>query len=133
MIKLSRKIKLDDTGLRVNLERDFINYYIWMIRRYYWNCIKINAPKHGAHISIITKKLHKEFNKNKLQKYHNKMVDFWYDPAIRMGGSYFTNFWLFVDLPIGEKIKNELGIVEKGFLGYHITIGSDKYIINNKT
>lgn len=131
MIKLTRKIKLDKTGLRINLELDFIKYYQWLVHKYHYDCIKTCLPKHGGHISIITKKLHKEFDYENLKKYHNEVVHFSYDPYIRIGGSYFTNYWLFVSFPRGDEIKREMGIREKGFLGFHATIASDKSFINN--
>jgi len=126
-IKLTRPLILDNTGLRIKLELDFIKYYKWLVEKNYYNCIKTTCPKHGSHISIVTKKLHgKNFDMNKLSKYHNLKVDFTYDNNIKIGGRLFTNFWLYVDFPMGHLIKKELGIIEDNFLGFHITICNTK-------
>ena len=127
LIKLRRKLILDNTGLRICLERDFIEYYRWLILQYYHNCIKIATPRHGAHIAIVTKALHKkEFCLDQLAKYHNMEVDFEYSLDMKIGGSYFTNFWLPVNFPLGAEIKNDLEIQETNFLGFHITVANTK-------
>ena len=128
MVKLIGKIKLDDTGLRIMVSPDICRYYIWLISRYYYNTIRLDAPKHSAHISIITSKLHGErFNINQLLPYNGKVVEIEYNPVdLRTGGRGFTNFWFPIEFPLGLKIKQELGITETNFLGYHITLCNTK-------
>ena len=134
MITIRGKIRLDDTGLRVNLDEDFSRYYLWLIHRYYFNCIKLDRPKHGIHLSIVTKALHSNcFNSEYLSQYHNRIVELSYNPGdIQIGGRGFTNFWFPVDFPLGDVIKSHLNIIEIGFRGYHITIGNNKSSVNYK-
>ena len=128
MLTVKGIIKLDDTGLRVHLDEDFSRYYLWLIHRYYFNCIKLDRPKHGTHLSIVTKALHSNcLNSEYLSQYHNRIVELQYNPEdIRIGGNGFINFWFKIDFPLGDKIKADLKIVETGFLGYHVTIGNTK-------
>ena len=135
MITIRGKIRLDDTGLRVNLDEDFSRYYIYLITKAYHNTIKLDRPRHGTHLSIVTQKLHKDrFNKDYLRQYHNQVVDLQYNPEdIRIGGRGFTNFWFPMDFPLGLKIKNDLGIVEDNFLGFHCTICNNKSAVGYKS
>lgn len=82
---------------------------------------------HGAHVSIITKALHKnKFNVDKLRKYHKLDVEFEYSIDMRIGGNKFTNFWLPVTFEMGNQIKKEMGIFESNFMGFHITVANTK-------
>ena len=120
-------IKLDETGLRIILDKDFNKYYQWLIHRYYNYVVKTTVPAHGAHISIVTKNLHGDkFNLELLKKYDSLEVEFDYDPYIQTGGRGFTNYWLKVEFPLGHEIKKECDIIEDNFLGFHITVANTK-------
>jgi len=126
-IILERKLILDETGLKIVLEKDFIKYYKWLVESHTYKTIQLICPKHGAHITIVSSKLHKEFDRIKLSQYNNQLVSFIYNPEdIRVGGNDFTNYWLPVLFPLGDQIKIDLGIVESDFLGFHITIANNK-------
>ena len=115
MITIRGKIRLDDTGLRVNLDEDFSRYYIYLITKAYHNTIKLDRPRHGTHLSIVTQKLHKDrFNKDYLRQYHNQTVELQYNPE---------------DI----RIENDLGIVEDNFLGFHCTICNNKSAVGYKS
>lgn len=135
MITIRGKIRLDDTGLRVNLDEDFSRYYLWLIHRYYFNCIKLDRPKHGTHLSIVTKALHSNcLNSEYLSQYHNRIVELSYNPEdLRTGGRNFTNFWFPVEFDLGTKIKSDLGIIESNFLGFHVVVGNDKNHVGYKS
>lgn len=134
MLTVKGIIKLDDTGLRVILNEDFSRYYLWLIHKAYYNTIKLDRPRHGSHLSIITRALHNScFNVEYLKQYHNQWVTLEYDPEdIRIGGRNFTNFWFPIKFPLGDLIKSQLNIVEIGFLGYHITVANNKSSVNYK-
>ena len=126
-IQLTRKIILDRTGLRIDLGYDFSRYYQWLIHKHFYDCKKTQLSKHGSHVSIITKKLHgPKFNREKLAKYHKMEVELSYDINMVIGGNGFDNFWFRVDFPLGDEIKREAGIVEKNFLGFHVTVCNTK-------
>ena len=123
-------IKLDSTGLRVNLPEDFSRYYLWLITKAYYNTIRFDRSRHGTHLSIITQAIHAaNFNKDYLKQYHNQIVELEYNPEdLIQGGSSkgFINFWFKIDFPLGDKIKKDLNVIENNFRGYHITIGNNK-------
>lgn len=124
------RLKLDATGLRVHIEHDFVNYYKKLIDMAVYNTQRLFTPRHGAHISVVIKSLHaRQFDVSKLQKYHNRIVNFRYDTDIRIGGKGrgFVNYWMPVDFPDGFIIKRYLGIVDRNFQGFHITIASNKH------
>lgn len=130
-IKLKGRLKLDSSGLRVHLDHDFVNYYKKLIDMYFYKTRPLFTPRHGAHISVVIKSIHpRNFDQRLLQKYHNRDVEFTYDPHIILGGRDFTNYWVKVNFPLGEQIKREAGIYERNFHGFHITICSDKCAIN---
>ena len=119
--------KLTEDGLRVILDEDFNKYYRWHVRRATFNCVEIAPPKHGCHITITTKKLHGDkFNYEYLKQYDGVKLLIEYDTYIYTGGRGFTNYWIKVDLPLGKQIKDELGIVENGFRGFHVVVGNTK-------
>ena len=135
MLTVKGIIKLDTTGLRVMFNEDFSRYYLWLIHRYYFNCIKLDRPKHGTHLSIVTKALHNNyFNSEYLSKYHNMQVELFYNPEdLKTGGRNFTNFWFPMEFELGTKIKEDLGIVESNFLGFHVVVGNDKNYVGYKS
>jgi hypothetical protein len=123
--------KLEPEAFRVILCPDFNKYYRWHIMKATYNCLAVCLPKHGNHITITNQKLHgNKFNFNYLKQYDGIKIQLNYDPYIYTGGRGFTNFWLKFNLPLGNQIKKELGIVENGFLGFHATVCSTKQADN---
>ena len=140
MVTLERKIILDKTGIRVQLELDFVRYYCELAHMACYNTKKFFIPRHGGHISILTDNfpnhklvLNKYFNELR-EKYHGATASFSFEPqTIEQGGGSkgFTNFWLPVILPVGKLIRDDVGLptTDLNFHGYHITLCSDKYFL----
>ena len=140
MVTLERKIILDGTGLRVQLESDFVRYYLNLIHSAHYNTKKFSTPRHGGHITIFSDSFPNQqeallkYHQLLLEKYHNTTTQFTFEPQniIQGGGSKgFINFWIPVDLPVGKIIREYCGLPVDGvnFRGYHITLCSDKYFI----
>ena len=140
MVTLERKIILDSTGLRVQLEMDFVRYYCELAHMACYNTKKYFIPKHGGHISIFTsnfpnqKEVLNKYYYELKEKYHGATASFSFEPQniIQGGGNKgFTNFWIPVDLPVGKLVRDDLGLPADGknFHGYHITLCSDKYFL----
>jgi hypothetical protein len=129
MLKSTGIIKVDQKNSRivVDVSEDFIKLYAWFIRKQYW--ISLQRPMHNAHITIANEKFHSNINWEKAKQYHNKIIEFEYDPYLIRGGRTkgFLMFYLKVISPEIEKIKEELKIVEtENYKGLHITVANGK-------
>lgn len=116
-----------DGSMKVVCDRSIVEYYKHVIEKRFFG-LKTQIGLHGAHISIVLPKKHK-IPKNKMKKWNGVKVSFEYDPYIIIGGKGkgFRNFWIKVECPKIDKIKEELGIIErKGFIGNHITVCNTK-------
>lgn len=117
----------NDGSVKIICDKGLLEYYKKMVEKRFW--IKTHYPKHGPHISIVLPKHHKNVDLNKIKKYNGKIVSFKYDPYVYIGGQGkgYRNFWLKVECPFANKIKEELGIRDnKNFLGLHLTISNTK-------
>jgi hypothetical protein len=122
------KVNMNPQRIVVELDSDFIRYYLWFIKREYW--IDLHTPLYGAHITITNPKLHSNVNYNLAKKkYDGKVVSFKYDVNPVRGGltKGFVMFYLRVFSDQIESIKNDLNVVEHdGYKGMHITLGTNK-------
>lgn len=118
---------------RINVDTDFCNYYRKLILEYYGeNSIDFQTPKHGAHITIISSKIHPNINTESVLKYHGDIIPFQYDNHIYKGGTIFTTYYAYVECFFAEFIKRKLGIwSEPDFLGLHVCICNNKSSFKN--
>lgn len=123
MFKSHGKIEVNK-GIRVNCDIDFLLYYRKLLNYYYFNTLKTQVPAYKAHISIILPDIHKDIDFLRAKHYDGLMVDFFYNPEEIIRST--KNIWLKIDLPIGDKIKKELNVIEKDFWGYHLVLGNWK-------
>lgn len=130
MLKARGRISVDRKGNRivVDVSRDFVNYYYWFISKHYW--IRMNTPKHGAHITIYNNVVNKdEINWNAAKRYHKQTIGFEYDPYLIEGGftKGFIMFYLKVYSKKVDEIKKALGIVDgPKYRGLHVTVANSK-------
>lgn len=129
-IKISGKIVVEDDRVSIDLPLDLCKYYLWHCKRATWNTLPLLPPKYGAHISVILPHIHKLSGLClKLQDWHKKTVDIYYDPAILIGGMNggFTNFYALVYCPEINQIKQQLNIKEpENYYGDHVTFCTTK-------
>lgn len=130
MLKAKGKFKVRKDTIRVILDPDFCRYYKWLFDRAHYFTIKTQTPKHGAHINIVSDKLHAGTNCEKYLHLDGKDVWFEYD----IGGNYggfnkgFLNFWLDAHNEDLVDIAKDLGVLKpkEGFAPFHITILNTK-------
>lgn len=116
-----------DHRITVELDKDFGDYYRWLIETEDW--VKIHPPAHGYHITLTNAKLKHDVNWDKAYKMRGKRVKFVYSAGIWRGGRSkgFTNYYLKIVGDEIDHIKDAIGLVESdAYLGVHITIGSTK-------
>lgn len=124
------KIYVDKKAQRivVDLSRDFIPYYLWLIKKEYW--IDLQAPMHYGHITLANKKLYTGVDyQQAADSYHGQIVDFMYDVNAVRGGytKGFVMFYLKVYSEELDDIKRKLNIVDRyDYRGLHITLGNSK-------
>ena len=118
---------------RIDLDLDFCRYYRKLVLEYYEeSASSLQLPKYGAHITVISKKIHKGIDTEQIAYYHNSVVPFEYDNYILKGGTKFTTYYVPVDCFFAEFIKRKVGIVEdESFLGLHICVCNNKSIWKN--
>lgn len=121
-------------GLKIKLDFDILRYYLWHVYRCPYETLGQMIPMYGAHVSV-TLPLHGNEIVEKSKKYAGQDVDLWYNGYIKIGGrlkyngKQHKNYWMPMECPRAEEIKNELGIVENNFLGFHCTISNNKNFI----
>ena len=118
-------------GLKIRIEKDLLEYYYWHVRKGTYNCIKLSTPLYSPHLSVTLPNIHGEAICKASKKYAGEKVTVTYTGEIIKGGSWFTNFWLPFECDRATSIKKELGVKEKNFLGFHLTVASDKNDIKN--
>lgn len=86
--------------------------------------IKLNPPKHPAHISVIYGQHEQPKNKEFWEKYENTEIEFDYEPFIIHDREYY---WMKVTCQKIEDIRVELGLPpHHGGTPWHLTIGNLK-------
>jgi len=121
-------------GLKIAVEKDFLRYYFYLILKSPVETLGLSPPMYGSHISVTLPKIHGDKIVKESEKYVGENVSFFYDGNVIRGGTWFTNYWMKVDCPRAAEIKKELGVEEKEFLGFHITIASSKaWIVENNS
>jgi hypothetical protein len=132
---------LDATGIfvvspgeaRINVDTDFCNYYRKFIISYYGeDPYEFQTPKHGAHITIISSKIHPNTNTESILKFNGDIIPFKYDYHIHKGGTRFTTYYAYVECFFAEFIKRKLGVMDgSDYLGLHICICNNKSRVKN--
>lgn len=132
-MKASGRFLVTEDSIRVVLHPDFCKFYGWLYKKATYNTQKISPPKHGAHINLVSPKIHKGVDCGAYLHLNGAKVDFFYDIGGNFGGfsKGFKNFWLDVKGKVLYKILDNLGIKQKKheigrFARLHITIFNTK-------
>jgi hypothetical protein len=113
-------------GVRIIADLDLIRYYHKLIDYHQYKTQKLQLPSHGAHITIINPKIHKNIDIKKALHHHGRNVTFTYFPE-KMYKSP-KNFWIPVSSKVADKLKTELGVDDgKNFWGLHMTVANTKF------
>lgn len=133
-INASGKLVVAKDSIRVVLDSDFCAFYSFLYKKFVWNTVKTNLPRHGAHINIVSEKIHKNVDCSRFLKRNGEIVKFSYNVEGNFGGfsKGFKNFWFDVESKKMSDIADDLGIFQKksdivaGFARFHITIFNTK-------
>lgn len=87
--------------------------------------LKLQPPRHGAHITVVSGKYEEPPNKEAWNKYHLESIEFEYEAGAKDNGEYF---WLTVHCERFEEIRKELGLNPTIPVPWHLTIGNLKNV-----
>ncbi len=113
------------------MEYELLRYYLWHVYRCPFDTLGQMVPKYRAHVSVILP-LHGEKAMEESKKYDGEKVEVSYSGEILKGGRALinnrphVNYWMKVYCDRADEIKKELGVVENNFLGFHLTVSSNK-------
>ena len=108
-------------GVRIIAPFDMVLYYQKLFTMATWNTVKSQLPRHGAHISIYLPDIHgKNVDMTPILYMKGKKIEFEYDPLDFIITR--KNVWMKVRCEEANKIKDMLKIVDKNFLGFHMTV-----------
>jgi len=120
---MTKSIKTDSSGwVVIKADNDLTRYYIKQFN--FANRakdIQLMFPAWGGHISIVRGEDIKD--KNYLSSLNDKKISFSYDPEVKGNGNHF---WLKVECPEAENIREKLGLYKKTRFDFHLTIGVKK-------
>jgi len=112
-LKSQGTLEVKSDVVRISVSMDFILFYKSLIDKEFR--MFTNTPAHGAHISLFLPKIHGNLSEEKAkfirQFYKNRIINFEYDPDIRIGGrtKNFMNFYMMVRSLEIDNICNYLG------------------------
>lgn len=115
-----------DNGVRIKTSTDFCFYYKKLIEKARPG-IRVQIPKHKAHVTLYNPKLHGKKDLALVKHLHGKQVGFTYNPEKVFISK--VNFWFPVwDCATYKEIKSILRFREtKEWRGLHITVCNKKF------
>jgi|GEM_PF-4873386 len=128
-VNLSGNYVVTNRSIKVKTCDDICKYYQWLFNRHHFNTIKSNRPRHGAHVGVVSSKIH-DVDCTKFLHLNDTPVDFSVDISGNYGGFSrgFLNFWLDAYSVDFINIRKQLNIhkIEPGFSPFHLTILNTK-------
>jgi hypothetical protein len=113
-------------GIRIIADWDMIRYYQRLVEFATHRTERLQLPAHGAHITIVNPKIHKNVNLNLCRNIAGIKVEFVYYPE-KMCKSP-KNYWIPVDCEFAENLKKSLNVKEtNNWLGFHLTVCNNKF------
>ncbi len=125
MYKASGKlVYYDSWWLSLKTDDEICRYYKTLINQQN-KSLRLNLPKHGAHVTVISGKHEVPPYKEFWRKYQDETVEFLYEPIIHQDREYF---WMRVECERFGIIRTELGLPAKIPLPtpWHLTIANLK-------
>ncbi len=114
------RVVRDGGNLRVIYNNDLVGLYKSMIDRHYW--LNTTFPKHGAHTTICSSKIHGKIDITKLNKWHGEKIIVKYSPYIHVGAKTknYRIFMMFCSSMKIDAIVKDLGVTPPW--NWHITV-----------
>lgn len=107
--------------LLLKIDPEILNCYSWYCERYGWEIVK--GSRWGPHISVVSGERPKDI---KLWKsLPNKKCWFNYSVVQKTDGHFI---WLDVQSKDLEKIRKDLGLSEKPYFSFHLTLGRFRHM-----
>jgi len=126
VIRLEPKLKrlsADTSGWAIiQVDQELTRYYVEQFN--FANRardIQIMKPAWGGHISIMRGENIKD--RQLFMSFKNKPVKFSYNPEVKGNDNHF---WLEVECPDVEDMREQLGLPRKPYFPFHLTIGVKK-------
>jgi hypothetical protein len=133
MLEASGRLVVGPGEVRINIDTDFCRYYRKLLLDATCESPRdFQTPKHGAHITVISKKIHGNTDTSSLADYDGSTTPFKYSPVIVRGGTRFVTYYVKVECLTADFIKRKLGVIDgKNYLGLHVCICNNKAIWKN--
>lgn len=98
---------------------DLDKYYSWILKKRF--SLDLNKNLRGTHVTIISDRMNMEvFNQGK-SIFDKKEISFFFDPKnVKSNGKHW---WIDVDCPDAENIRESMGLTRIPYFGFHLTIG----------
>ena len=125
MFKSHGKLEINN-GVRIVADWDLIRYYHQLVEYYTYQTKRLQLPAHGAHITIVNPKIHKNVDLNLCKNIRGIKVEFFYYPE----KIYVSpkNYWIPVTCEFADNLKKSLNVKEtNNWLGFHLTVCNNKF------
>lgn len=111
-------LTFNDSWAWLQCSRDTILYYHWFLGK---KGKFLNLPIWKAHITVI--RASDDLDTLTLEPYYEKEIEFTYCPSnIETNGDHW---WIQVQCPEAEKLRQEYGLEPKPEYDFHLTIGKE--------
>lgn len=121
------RLQIIGRNIRLMVSQDLLRFYKSFVDKEFR--IFSNSPAHGAHVTIVNQKIHKNWNAasvNEVRKeFNNRPIKFFYNPNIVVGigkDKSFANFWMHVKSAELDRIIQILDVKQD----FHLTISNTK-------
>jgi hypothetical protein len=111
---------VEDWWLLLTCDPEIVRYYCWLART--WGIDIEAGSRHGPHISVVKGEKPKKIKMWKAIK--GKPIYFKYSNQVRDNGYHA---WIDVKCPALNDLRKKLGLREKPFHSFHLTIGRLKH------
>ncbi len=113
-------IRYTTNWVKVHTSISIIEYYSYLVEKHLHK--KLNLPRHGAHVTVISGKWERVTGKEAWGKHEGKQVTFLYSSKVQDQGNYF---WVEVWSLSLNQLREELGLGAR-YHPLHLTVGNIK-------
>jgi hypothetical protein len=118
---VTKKHKLQSSWKRTAMIKtgcDLSEYYAWFLKKRF--NLELNRNLRGSHISIINDRIESTIFEQGAKVFSGKEIEFFYELEPRSSGKHW---WLRVNCPDAESIREAIGLSRDPYFGFHLTIG----------
>lgn len=113
--------------IKTNCDLDL--YYTWFIKKRF--NLELNKNLRGTHITFISDRMDSNTFDNFSKLFNGKEIEFFINTDVRTDG---LHWWLNVQCPEAESIRELMGLERHPYYGFHLTLGhaNDKNLEHSK-